>query len=246
MFIDKGNYFIIDEFERERVGTIFTDKNYGDVKTKLFLSDKKEENQERFLKEFEIEDKIFIYGSQTHSSNIVDIVDVEKRFFEDTDGYITKRRDVVIFTQYADCLPIYFYSKEKQVIGLCHSGWQGTYKEIAKNTIEKMVENYGCKIDEIIVGLGIGVGSCCYEVGDDFYKKFSEKFESDIVRKAFSKREDSWHFDNLEFTYNLLLNLGVQKIIRDTRCTYCDERFHSFRREKTASGRNGAFIYFKD
>ena len=31
---------------------------------------------------------------------------------------------------FADCIPLYFYDKEKQVIGLAHSGWRGTCKKM--------------------------------------------------------------------------------------------------------------------
>ena len=44
MFKDRGKYFIVEEFERSGVGTIFTDKNFGDVKEELFLSPDRYEN----------------------------------------------------------------------------------------------------------------------------------------------------------------------------------------------------------
>ena len=247
MFKDRGKYFIVEEFERSGVGTIFTDKNFGDVKEELFLSPDRYENQKKFLEEFGLKGRKLIYGSQTHSANVVDIVDLESKLpYSETDGFITARKDVVIFTQYADCLPIYFHSKEKNIIGLCHSGWQGSYQEIAIKTLEKMEENYGCKREEIRVALGIGIGICCYEVGDDFYKRFEEKYGTNFVSSVFQKKNGRWYFDNGEFNYKLLSEVGVKKILKDSRCTYCDERFHSYRREGKASGRNGAFIFFKD
>lgn len=246
-FIDRGNYFVIEELEKEGIGTIFTDKNFGDVKKDLFLSEDKLINQERFLKEFGLKGRKLIYGSQTHSANVEDISEViQDNPYSETDGFITARKDIVIFTQYADCLPVYLYSKEKQVISLCHSGWQGSYKEIAVKAIDKMVKNYGCKIEELTVALGIGVGICCYEVGDDFYNKFKEKYGEEFLKGVFEKRDGRWYFNNTEFNCRLLRGVGVKKILRDSRCTYCDERFHSYRRDGKLSGRNGAFIYFKD
>lgn len=247
MFVDKGKYFIIEEFEEKKIGTIFTDKTWGDVKEKLFLSKDKKKNQREFLKEFELEDRILVYGSQTHTNKVVDIKENDEiKFFLDTDGYITKRKDVVIFTQYADCLPVYLYSQEKQVIGLCHSGWQGSYKGIATEAINMMVKNYGCRVEEIEVALGIGVGQCCYEVGNEFYEKFKEKYDTSILKDCFIKKGNKWYYDNTLFNEKVLQSIGVEKILKSERCTYCEERFHSYRREGKESGRNGAFIYFKN
>lgn len=246
-FIDKGNHFIIEELEKEGIGTIFTDKTYGDVKKKLFLSEDRLINQKNFLKEFGLEGRKLIYGSQVHSANVENIDEIiEENPYSETDGFVTARRDVVIFTQYADCLPVYLYSREKKIISLCHSGWQGSYQEIALKAIDKMVEVYGCRADEITAALGIGIGICCYEVGDDFYKKFKEKYGESFLEGVFEKKDGRWHFDNTEFNCKLLRRAGVKKILTDSRCTYCDERFHSYRREGKVSGRNGAFIYFKD
>ena len=251
MLVDRGDHLVIEELEKIGIGTIFTDKNFGDVKEELFLSSDREENQKKFLKKFGLEGRKLIYGSQIHSSNVEDIITTEnqeliqKLPYPETDGFITNRKDVVIFTQYADCLPVYLYNKEKDVISLCHSGWQGSYGEIAVEAVRKMVENYGCKVEEITVALGIGIGICCYEVGDDFYKKFESKYGEEFLKGVFQKKNDRWYFDNTEFNYKLLEKIGIKKILTDSRCTYCDERFHSYRREGKASGRNGAFIYFK-
>ena len=247
MFKDRGDHLIVEEFQRFGVGAMFTDKNFGDVKEKLFLSPERYENQKKFLEEFGLEGRKLIYGSQTHSANIVDIKDTDLDLpCPETDGFITARKDVVIFTQYADCLPVYFYSREKKVIGLCHSGWQGSYQDIAIKTLEKMEKNYGCRREEIMVALGIGIGVCCYEVGEEFYKKFQGKYGSHFVSSVFQRKNNRWYFDNGEFNYKLLSKAGVKKIFKDSRCTYCDERFHSYRRDGKASGRNGAFIFFED
>ena len=246
MFEDRGKYFVIDELDDMGIGTIFTDKTYGDVKAELFLSPLRKENQKNFLEEFGLQGRKLIYGSQTHSANIVDIKDTDRDLpYPETDGFITARKDIVIFTQYADCLPVYFYSKDKKVIGLCHSGWQGSFQEIAIKTIEKMVVNYGCRPEEIRVDMGIGIGICCYEVGDDFYEKFRKKYGEKFLEGVFQYKNGRWYFDNTEFNYRLLSRAGVKKIHKDSRCTYCEGRFHSYRREGKASGRNGAFIYFK-
>lgn len=68
-----------------------------------------------------------------HTNNIMYIDENMTDFdnIENIDGFVTKRKDIAIFTFYADCLPIYIYDKN-DAIGIAHSGWKGTYLEIMK------------------------------------------------------------------------------------------------------------------
>ena len=60
-------------------------------------------------------------------------------------------------TKHADCLPIYFYDTINKVIGICHSGWKGSFQEIGIKVIEKMNKNYGSLKENILIGIGIGI-----------------------------------------------------------------------------------------
>lgn len=238
MFEDRGNHLIIKEFENMGVGTIFTDISYGNAKQKT---------REELIKDFELGDRNLISGYQTHSKNIQVIKEIDKVYFENTDGFITNRKDVVIFTKYADCLPVYIYDPLKEVIGLVHSGWRGTLQEITLEAIKLMEKNYGTDRKNVYFAFGIGIGQENYEVGQEFKDLFSEKFSFDIVIESFMEKNGKLYFDNQKFNYlNLIVN-GVQKskIITNEYCTFRDKRFQSFRRDKENSGRAGGFIYFK-
>ena len=238
MFEDRGNHLIIKEFENMGIGTIFTDKSYGNAKQKT---------REELIKDFELGDRNLISGYQTHSKNIQVIKEIDKVYFENTDGFITNRKDVVIFTKYADCLPVYIYDPLKEVIGLVHSGWRGTLQEITLEAIKLMEKNYGTDRKNVYFAFGIGIGQENYEVGQEFKDLFSEKFSFDIVTESFMEKNGKLYFDNQKFNYlNLIVN-GVEKskIITNEYCTFRDKRFQSFRRDKENSGRAGGFIYFK-
>lgn len=238
MFEDRGNHLIIKEFENMGVGTIFTNISYGNAKQKT---------REELIKDFELGDRNLISGYQTHSKNIQVIKEIDKIYFENTDGFITNRKDVVIFTKYADCLPVYIYDPLKEVIGLVHSGWRGTLQEITLEAIKLMEKNYGTDRKNVYFAFGIGIGQENYEVGQEFKDLFSEKFSFDIVTESFMEKNGKLYFDNQKFNYlNLIVN-GVEKskIITNEYCTFRDKRFQSFRRDKENSGRAGGFIYFK-
>lgn len=214
---------------------IFTNKDYGNVMTM---------DKEKFSKDFDLSDKIIISSYQTHSDNIKIIEDTKNTYFEDTDGFITNLKNVAFFTKYADCLPIYLYDKNKKIFGVVHSGWQGTYKEIGKKAINMMINHYKSNIKDIIIILGINIGAKNYEVQKDFYEKFKNKFHDEKLLSSFIFENDKIFFDNKKFNIENFKKLKIDEknIIDNNYCTYT-QNFHSYRRDKKSSGRNGSFIY---
>lgn len=236
MFLDRERYVELKEWKKFGISAIYTKKNYGNIK---------EMSKEKILKDFSLEGKYIVSGFQTHSDNIAVVDSLEKLYFEDTDGFITNRKDIVILTKYADCLPIYFFDEKKEIIGTVHSGWQGSYKEIGKKAIKLMIDTYGCNLGDIRVAFGIGISQKNYEVGEEFLQKFKEKFSKELIEKSFKNENGKIYFNNQEFVYRNLLELGLPKenILLNKLCTY-EGKFHSYRRDRENSGRNGALIYF--
>lgn len=247
MFVKKESYYEIEEFRRYGVKALFTGEECGNMSEFVLNGELAKNNRKNFLKKIGSDDKMLVYSKQTHSTNVVDISENTGTFFyEGVDGFISNRRDIVIFTQYADCLPIYYYDTEKKVMGVCHAGWRGSFGGIQKNVLDLMVKNYGSLKKDIIVALGIGIGRCCYEVQEDFYIEYKTKYPH-ILKKVFERRGGKIYYDNENFNYLLLLEAGIdsKNIIRSNLCTYCSEGFYSYRRQGKEAGRNGAFIYFK-
>ncbi|MGL4867827.1 MAG: peptidoglycan editing factor PgeF [Cetobacterium sp.] len=236
MYLNKELYFELEEFKKFNLKAIYTTKTLGDVKS--------ENDRKKIENELKISNKKIYSGFQTHSANIVVIEDDTLEYSEDTDGFLTDRKDVVIFTKYADCLPIYFYCKKTEAFGCVHSGWMGSFKKIAQKAVEILQNRYQSKLEDIVVGLGIGISKENYEVSKDFYEKFKNEFTIEILENVFLYEENKYYFDNQKFNYNLLQKLGIKKenIIQNSLCTY-DGNFHSYRRDKNESGRNGAYIF---
>lgn len=243
MFLDKGKYFEIDEFEKNGVRAIYTTKNIGNI-DELFKTEKGIDN---ILSIFGKKSVAVVYAKQEHTNFVVDITDkTGKYFYEGIDGFITQRKDIVLMTQYADCLPIYFYDTENKVIGVSHSGWKGTFSEIGIKTLELMEKNYDSQRKNILIGMGIGISCDKYEVGDEFYQNFKEKFGDEFLDKSFKFINGKWHFDNTLFNRENFIKNGIleKNIIISNECTFKNERFHSFRRDRN-SCRNAGIIFFK-
>ncbi len=148
------------------------------------------------------------------------------------DGLITDQRGIVLVTYHADCIPIYFYDRVKKVIGIAHSGWKGTLKNISKTMIDIFKEEYKSSTDDIIVAIGPGIGSCCYEIGEDLKDLFSEKFVS--IEKIISIKGKKIHLNLWEANKINLLTSGIkdENIVESLFCTACNiDNLYSYRRE---------------
>ncbi|MGL4947183.1 MAG: peptidoglycan editing factor PgeF [Cetobacterium sp.] len=236
MFIEKDFYFEVKDLKEKGISAIYTKKEFCDVKL--------ESDRKNILELLNISGKKVYSGFQTHSSNIVIIEENTPEFLEDTDGFLTNRDDVVIFTKYADCLPIYFYDSENAAYGCVHSGWMGSFKKIGEKAVEILLTQFNSNLENIMVVFGIGISIQNYEVSEEFYIKFKKEFKNGLLEGVFLKKEEKYYFDNQKFNYNLMINSGIKKenIITNTLCTF-DGNFHSYRREKENSGRNGAYIF---
>lgn len=257
MYIEKDTHYYIEEFEKYGIKAVYTKKNAGNMSDYCPIENQIEgiqkKNRKRLLEELGLTEKQEVMAFQIHSGNVRVIdEDTDKFYYEresETDGFVTGRRDIAVFTFYADCLPIFVYDKKNEVIGAWHSGWPGSYKEIMRNGLEVMKKRYGTDTGDVIMALGIGIQQKSYEVGDEFYEKFAEKFgeKSDLVRESFRKNEQTgkFHFDNTKFNEIMALSLGIdEKNLIVSREDTFDEKFHSHRREGKMSGRAAAMITF--
>lgn len=249
MYKDKKLYFEIEEFSDLGIKALYTTKDIGDLNYYFRNETTQDKLTENFYKIFNKKNLKIIYAKQTHTNNIIDIdKNTDNYFFEEIDGFITSRKDVALITFYADCLPLYFYDKENQIIGISHSGWQGTFKQIGLETLKLMEKKYNSKRENILIGIGIGISLEKYEVGYEFYEKFKNNFNEDIIKNSFMYCEKSkkYHFDNLEFNRLLFIKNGIKEknIIFSKECTYKNKRFHSFRRDNSDE-RNAGVIFFK-
>ena len=117
------------------------------------------------------------------------------RDWTDVDGLLTNEPGVILCTQYADCVPLFFVDPIKRVVGTSHSGWKGTVARIGAITVEQMCRDYGCRPEDILAGIGPSIGPCCFEVDTPVYEAFSrmDLWEEGFVRHRGEKHDlDLW------------------------------------------------------
>jgi YfiH family protein len=231
---------IFDPF-KERLFYTVTDR-YGGVSSKpydslnlaLHVGDEPKnviENRAILANKYNFTLQNLIYMEQTHSSNIAIIKDSSQNRIKNCDGLITDVKNIPIMVMVADCIPILFYEPKKHVIAVAHAGRNGTFNQISKKTIVKMVEEFGCCAKDIVVHLGVSIHECCYEVGEEIARVVDERY--------INLRENSYFLDLHKMNVDQLLEAGVLKehIEVDESCSCCDEDYFSYRRE----GKTGRF-----
>lgn len=243
MFKEEKDYFLIEEFEKYGVKAIFTKKSLGNMAD--YVNKDAYKNRKKVLEILNLKDKKIIHSLQKHTNKVKCFKEFEDNV-EGIDGLITDNKDLVIFTYYADCLPIFILDKNRKAIGIAHSGWKGTYQEIIKILIETMVKNFDSKIDDILIALGIGISQEDYEVKEDFYNNFKEKFP-DLYKECFLVNDNKYYYDNTKLNYLLAKKYGIlsENIIVDNRGVLNANTF-SYRLDKENIGRSAAIIAFKE
>jgi len=183
---------------------------------------------------------------QIHQAEI-HVVAHESPVPEGTDGLITTLPDYILTTYYADCVPLLFLDPTKKVIANSHAGWRGTMAGIAAKTIEKMVNQFGCRPQDILVGIGPAISVRHFEVGSEVVEAF--KFHLPwTTPHLYPKPKQKWHIDLPKINHQLLIRSGVKAEhieISDLCTVEHPEIFYSHRRDGTARGNMAAMIALK-
>ena len=193
--------------------------------------------------------------NQNHTDN-VEIIDekVSKdepdfAVYQETDGLITDRTNLVLSTTNADCILLIFFDPVKKVIANVHSGWKGTLQRISVKAVEKMHDEYGCNSKDIICCVCPSIRKCHFEVDRDVYIMFENEFkELKQIDEIIEQKNDKWHIDTILINKVILKEAGLleENIIDSGICSVCNKDIiHSFRAEGADYGLNTAIISLK-
>ena len=255
-------YLTFPLFEKAGVKHAFTTKmggvscgDFATFNTGFDRGDSKENVYENFrilCNAIGINEKNLVFSKQTHTNNVRTVTpdDIGKGIvkpldYTDVDGLISNLPGVGLVTQYADCVPLVFYDKKKNIIATSHAGWRGTVLEIGRKTIEKMQKEFGSDPCDIIAGIGPSIGSCCYEVDDpvvDGFKKIPYINLSDIL---LDKGGGKYMLDLKAANKIILMNSGILENNIDVAdlCTCCNHEYlHSHRYTAGKRGNLGLIV----
>ena len=234
------------------------DKNYRTFKadgTELPAEDfeKNMNNYKTICEANEMNYKNIVKAKQAHTDNVVNIEILNKNNKIDTielsDGLITKKNNIILATTNADCILLLFFDPVKKVIANTHSGWKGTLQEISVKTVNKMVSDYGCATQDIIVCMLPSIRKCHFEVDKEVYQMFYNQFEKlGNIDEFITKNGDKWNIDTVYINKKILEQAGIlpQNIEDSKICSVCNKNIvHSFRAEGKSYGLATAMIELK-
>ena len=187
-----------------------------------------------------------VLTQQTHTNNVLIVTNKDKgkglfceRDYTDIDGLVTNEKGLVLVTQYADCTPLAFFDPVKRVVATSHAGWRGTVAEIAAKTVKIMAENFGSEPQNILVGIGPNIASCCYEVDNPVINEINKLSYLDLSLCYSEKDNGKYMLDLKEVNRQILINSGIKNENIDIAdlCTCCNsDVFHSHRATKGKRG----------
>lgn len=195
----------------------------------------------------------FVCAHQTHSANFHLVTPGDKGRGADrtetaipnTDALYTFEPNLLLCTFTADCVPVIFSNAVDGLVGVIHSGWKGTVKEIALKLFKHLKQIEGCQPDDFHVQLGAALSQEKFEVDEDVYVKFKDLgYADDFI--YYNSRTGKYHIDN-QLTVKKqceLAGIPAGQITVDRTCTYLSPDGFSYRQNKKC-GRHLSFVMKK-
>jgi len=177
------------------------------------------ENRRRITESLGLEQDSIYDVWQVHSNKVM--VTTHPRDLETShkkaDAIITDNPQVSLMMLFADCVPIIFYAKNRNLAAIAHAGWQGTVKDIVGNTIEELIQRFLCDPDEIVACIGPAICTNHYPVGIDVIKSIKELFDAETDVGYY--KDEQFYLDLPHANELLIRQKGVNQVYQSGICT---------------------------
>jgi len=169
------------------------------------------------IKEDDVKSAECAYMRQVHSSHVCK---TEEPGVFTSDALFSAKPGLMLMVRTADCLPLLVYDHASDSVGVVHMGWRPAHNGI--------LNNLGIDLSAATVAAGVGLRKCCYEVGGEFR-------HYNTINPFLQSRQRRLFFDPIAFAKYHLVKQGLRfgKLCDTGVCSYCNEKFPSFRREHT-------------
>lgn len=141
------------------------------------------------------------------------------------DGLICDEFGIALCVLSADCLPLLLWHKSG-IIAALHSGRIGSFENILSQAILAINERYeGLKNSDFTLIIAPSISVRHYEISQEVLRYAKSEFKDFLQGNC---------LDLKALVKQQALNLGITNIKDCGICTFDDERFFSYRRDKTA------------
>ncbi|MGB3547603.1 MAG: laccase domain-containing protein [Saprospiraceae bacterium] len=156
------------------------------------------------------------------------------------DGFITDRPEILLTATVADCCPILIYDPVSGATAAVHAGWPGTVKGTLRETLARMVTDYGTDPADCYAWIGACIDATEFESDADVADRFAPEY------KRWDERAGKFFIDLRAANRAYLLGAGLppDRVEESTTGTLSNsDRFFSHRAAGGgAAGRGVAFI----
>lgn len=170
--------------------------------------------------------------------NHVRVVDERDLGHDDVhaDAMVTAARGMALTLRFADCIPVLFHDRRRDVIGIAHAGWKGVANGVLAATVRTMREAFGCDPADIAAGVGPSIGPQKFEVGPDVAAEIQRAVDEPVIRETpgAKPRVDLWRAARRQ-----LHDAGVGEIEVAGICTA--DNTHEWFSHRAEYGRTGRF-----
>jgi polyphenol oxidase len=185
------------------------------------------ENRDRLTSALGLDRGTVVIARQVHGAELIEHGGPQEPHYftepregvPEVDGHVVREPGLAPLVFVADCLPVVLAGPRG--LAVLHCGWRG----LAGGIIGRGAEAVGATA----AAVGPGIGSCCYEVGEEVLDAFGGLGEGVA---------DGRMLDLAEAARRLLARAGVEEVEVAGHCTSCEPSlFFSHRRDEGNTGR---------
>lgn len=186
-----------------------------------------------------------VWLDQQHTNRIVY---ADKPFEQPpvADAVWTDQPDLVLAVLTADCLPILLADSAGKVACAIHAGWRGLVAGIVQNSIAALPVEAG----GLTAWIGPAISQPNFQVGAEVRAEFLQQnqafavaFKPDFSSANNEKHHEKYLADLPLIAEMILRDLGVQQIEQSNICTFANQDYFSYRRNRQ-TGRIASLVYF--
>ena len=196
---------------------------------------------DKLLEKYQINN--YYQVKQVHS-DIVYLIDDHYLNNSLGDAMITNNINYPLVIKTADCIHILIYDNKNKVIGIVHSGWQGTLNNIVGKTIKMMIDKYHIDTNNTSAYIYPSIRECHFEIKEDVFHLFKEKITN--INKYVKIKNNKYYLNLQGIVIDNIKELGINNIYDSGICTYCNhDNYYSYRYNNT-NKRNYLIAYIKE
>ena len=160
------------------------------------------------------------------------------------DGLVTDTPGLGLMAFSADCPLVLVADPEGPAVGIAHASWRSTVKRVTGKLIERLVDEFGCKAENLVAAISPSAGPCCYRVGPEVVELATRELGL-MIERYFCVSGGKFIFDLWGANREQLFAAGLEgeNIAKAGVCTICHNKtYPSYRAEGDEAGRFVAVI----